>query len=163
MCTEPTDEDRQWFPDVAGNSDPMGTLRRAWAEYRDESFVLQFLSPKVMRDFHLFAIRDNTEAPSIRIEAIHDERGYKDVRRRLAQSYDVSCVDPDIQLTDADLAGSRRLVLTHFVRNGVLLDKDECDRTLAHIARLWGYRVRLVEVDANSSKKLREHETLPMP
>ncbi len=163
MCTDPTDEDRQWFPEIAGNGDPMGTLRSAWAEYRDESFVLQYLSPKVMRDFHLFAIRDNADAPSVRIEAIHDERGYKDVRRRLAQSYDVSCIDPDIQVTDADLSGSRRLVLTHYVRNGILLDKDECDRVLMHIARLWGYRVRLIEVDAQSGKKLREHETLPMP
>ncbi|HRD76780.1 MAG TPA: SpoVR family protein [Hyphomicrobiaceae bacterium] len=163
ICENPTDEDYAWFPDFAGNRDAMGTLRTAWADYRDESFILQYLSPKVMRDFRLFAIRDNAEAPTVRVEAIHDERGYKDVRRRLARNYDISVIDPDIQVTDADLAGSRRLVLTHYVRNGILLDKEECDRTLMHVARLWGYRVRLVEVDAQSGKRLREHETLPMP
>jgi len=32
-----------------------------------------------------------------------------------------------------------------------------------HVARLWGFRVRLVEQDAVSGSKLREHETLPLP
>ena len=77
----------------------------------------------------------------------------------MARQYDVSQQDPDIQVTDADLSGSRRLVLTHFVRDGILLDKDECDRTLMHVARLWGFRVRLVEVDNMTGAKLREHAT----
>ncbi|MDX2158045.1 MAG: SpoVR family protein [Hyphomicrobiaceae bacterium] len=163
ICLEPTEEDLRWFPDFAGNQDPMGTLRQAWADFRDESFVLQYLSPKVMRDFRLFHLKDNAESPAMRVEAIHDEQGYRNVRRMLARQYDVSTQDPDIQVTDADLAGSRRLVLTHNVRNGILLDKEECDRTLMHVARLWGYRVRLVEVDQASGRKLREHETLPLP
>ena len=32
-----------------------------------------------------------------------------------------------------------------------------------HVARLWGFRVRLVEVDTETGRKLREHETLPLP
>jgi spore cortex formation protein SpoVR/YcgB (stage V sporulation) len=163
MCLEPTAEDEAWFPDIAGKSDYMGVLRQAWADFRDESFIHQYLSPHVMREFRLFQLKDEGEKPAVRVEAIHDEQGYRQVRRMLARQYDVSQMDPDIQITDADLAGSRRLVLTHFVRNGILLDKDECDRTLMHVARLWGYRVRLVEVDTVSGKKLREHETLPLP
>ena len=163
MCLEPTDEDRAWFPGVAGNPDYMGVLRQAWADFRDESFILQYLSPQVMRDFRLFHLKDKGDNPAIRVEAIHDASGYRQVRRTLARQYDVSAQDPDIQVTDADLSGSRRLVLTHFVRDGILLDKDECDRTLMHVARLWGYRVRLVEVDSVTNKKLREHETLPLP
>jgi len=163
ICEEPTDEDMSWFPDIAGNQDALGTLRDAWANYRDESFVLQFLSPKVMRDFRLFHLKNDADNPAMRVEAIHDEQGYRKVRRELARQYDVSQQDPDIQVTDADLAGSRRLVLTHFVRDCVLLDKEECDRTLMHVARLWGYRVRLVEQDTATGRKIREHETLPLP
>ncbi len=163
ICIEPTDEDRAWFPAFAGNNDPFGTLREAWANYRDESFVLQYLSPKVMRDFHLFALRDEAKDPAVRITAIHDEQGYRDVRRRLSRSYDVATQDPDLQITDADLSGSRRLVVTHTVRNGIVLDKGECERTLQHLARLWGYRVRLIEVDGESGRVLKEHEVLPMP
>ena len=163
ICLEPTEEDRAWFPGFAGNQDPFGTLRDAWANYRDESFVLQFLSPKVMRDFHLFALKDDAKDPAVRITAIHDEQGYRDVRRRLSRSYDVSTQDPDLQITDADLSGSRRLVVTHTVRNGITLDKGECERTLQHLARLWGYRARLIEVDSETGRVLKEHEVLPMP
>ena len=97
------------------------------------------------------------------VKAIHDEQGYKDMRRRLARHYDVSAQDPDLQVTDADLSGSRRLVLTHRVRNGVLLDKTEAERTLQYLAQLWGYRVKLVEQDVEGTRVLKEHEALPMP
>ena len=45
ICTEPTAEDQQWFPDIAGNADPMAVLRDVWANYRDESFILQYPQP----------------------------------------------------------------------------------------------------------------------
>jgi stage V sporulation protein R len=161
ICLEPTDEDRAWFPDFAGCGDALGTLRQAWAEFRDESFILQYLSPKLMRNFRLFAVSDDAKDAAMRVAAIHDEQGYKDVRRRLARQYDVAVQDPDLQVTDADLSGSRRLVLTHHVRNGILLDKAEAERTLQYLAQLWGYRVKLVESD--DGRVLKEHEALPMP
>ena len=164
ICTEPTEEDREWFPELAGNGDWMGTLRQAWADYRDESFVLQFLSPKLMRDFRLFAVSDDSKdsghgaSPSI-----HDEQGYRTCAAGSSRHYDVAAQDPDLQVTDADLSGSRRLVLTHRVRNGVLLDKTEAERTLQYLAQLWGYRVKLVETDNDGGRVLKEHEALPMP
>ncbi len=163
IVREPTSEDRDWFPDIAGTGDDMAVLRDAWANYRDESFIQQFLSPKLMRDMRLFALKDDAKDPAVHITGIHDERGYRDVRRRLARMYDPSALDPDLQVTDADLSGSRRLVVTHTVRNGIILDKTEAERTLQHLAQLWGYRVRLVEVDADNGRVLKEHEVLPMP
>jgi stage V sporulation protein R len=161
ICLEPTDEDRAWFPDFAGCGDALGTLRQAWAEFRDESFILQYLSPKLIRDFRLFAVSDDAKDAAMRVAAIHDEQGYKDIRRRLARHYDIAVQDPDLQVTDADLSGSRRLVLTHYVRKGILLDKAEAERTLQYLAQLWGYRVKLVESD--DGRVLKEHEALPMP
>jgi stage V sporulation protein R len=163
MCLEPTEEDRQWFPEFAGNGDPLGTLKTAWAEFRDDSFILQYLSPKVMRDFRLFHIHDRSESPFMQVEAIHNEQGYRDVRRKLAAQYDTSITDPDIQVVSADLSGGRRLTLHHKVHNGVLLDKQACDRTLLHVAHLWGYRVKLMEMDNVTGEMIREHESLPMP
>jgi spore cortex formation protein SpoVR/YcgB (stage V sporulation) len=163
IATEPTDEDKDWFPEYAGCGDWMGTLRQAWADYRDESFVLQFLSPKLMRDFRLFVVDDDSKESAMDVAVIHDERGYRELRRRLARHYDIASQDPDLQITDADLSGSRRLVITHNVRNGVLLDKSEAERTLQYLSQLWGYRVRLVETEGDSGRVLKEHEALPMP
>ena len=159
----PTSEDREWFPDFAGSGDALGALKQAWAEFRDDSFVLQYLSPKVIRDFRLFEISDSAGSPAALVRSIHDDQGYRRVRRTLASHYDVSAHDPDLQVTDADLSGARRLVVTHNVRNGVLLDKEQCDRALQHLAQLWGYRVKLVEIDLDNGKTLKEHEALPVP
>jgi stage V sporulation protein R len=163
ICEEPTSEDRDWFPDFAGTGDTMGVLKDAWANYRDDSFILQYLSPKVIRDFRLFHIHDNTGATFVEVKSIHDEIGYRRVRKSLAAQYDASARDPDLSVVSADLSGGRRLTLQHRVRNGILLEKEQCDRTLQHVAHLWGYRVKLVEVDADSGKTLKEHETLPLP
>ena len=75
----------------------------------------------------------------------------------------IEIVHSPAQVTDADLSGSRRLVLTHRVHNGVLLDKTEAERTLQYLAQLWGYRVKLVETENDSGRVLKEHEALPMP
>ena len=163
ICEDPSDEDKAWFPDIAGNNDALGTLKFAWANFRDESFIMQYLSPRLIREFRLFALHDNSKRRVIKVASIHDERGYRDVRRKLAAGYDVSRQDPDLQIIDADLSGSRRLVLAHYLRDGVLLDKEQSDATLQHLAQLWGYRVKLIEIDKEKDRTLREHECLPMP
>ena len=151
MCREPTAEDRAWFPDIAGNGDPLGTLRFGWANYRDESFILQFLSPKVMRDFRMFRLQDDTAEPTLLVDAIHDDDGYRGIRRSLARSYDPGLSDADIQVVDVDLSGDRQLRLEHRTHPGRLLAKKDAEATLRQLAVLWGYEVRLMEVDANDA------------
>jgi spore cortex formation protein SpoVR/YcgB (stage V sporulation) len=99
----------------------------------------------------------------MRVASIHDEQGYRDLRRRLSRTYDVAAQDPDLQITDADLSGSRRLVITHHVRNGILLDKVEAERYAAVSRQAVGYRVKLVETDNNGGRVLKEHEACRCP
>ena len=145
ICVAPTDEDREWFPEIAGSGDWAAVLRDIWANYRDESFVRQFLSPRLIRQFRMFALSDKSSEPSLKVEAIHDAEGYRRVRSALAESYDVAANEPDIQVVDVDLLGDRPLVLRHTTRNGVGLAEAGREATLRHIRRLWGYEVRLQE------------------
>ena len=46
ICNQPTSEDRDWFPDIAGSGRWRETLIDAWANHREESFILQYLSPR---------------------------------------------------------------------------------------------------------------------
>ncbi len=50
ICEEPTDEDREWFPDLAG-TDWLDAVHFAMRNFKDESFISQYLSPKLIRDF----------------------------------------------------------------------------------------------------------------
>ncbi len=143
ICVAPTAEDREWFPDIAGKEDWRGVLRDVWANYRDESFVRQFLSPHLMRKFKLFLLTDKAAEPHYRIDAIHDSDGYRRVRAALADSYEVGHGEPDIQVIDVDLLGNRELILRHNVADGVELAEGSRDETLRHVKRLWGYDVRL--------------------
>jgi len=158
ICVEPTEEDRAWFPDIAGNGDPFGVLRHAWANYRDESFVLQYLSPEVIRRFRLFYISDDSSKPALRVEAIHDDIGYRKIRSALSRQYDLSRREPDVQVVDVDLTGDRCLVLAHYVHDGVLLEEKTCRTVLRHTAYLWGYAVKLLEIEAATDKVLKTYE-----
>ncbi len=161
ICAAPTDEDRVWFKDIAGNGDPLGTLRHAWANYRDESFILQFLSPAVMRQFRMFRLLDDAAEPYLLVDAIHDEAGYRELRRSVARSYDPGETDPDIQVMDVDLAGDRRLLLHHRTRPGQLLHQRDVEATLRYLAILWGYKVKLQEVDRSTESVLATHVADP--
>ena len=161
ICEEPTKEDRAWFPDIAGNGDGAGTLRHAWANYRDESFVLQFLSPKVMRDFRMFRLLDDTSDPTLLVDAIHDDEGYRSIRRSLARSYDPGLNDADIQVVDVDLSGDRQLMLEHRTHPGQLLAKKDAEATMRHLASLWGYDAKLLEVNVETDAVLATHIAKP--
>jgi spore cortex formation protein SpoVR/YcgB (stage V sporulation) len=161
ICTVPTEEDREWFPDIAGNGEPDKTLQHIWANYRDESFVAQFLSPRMIRSWKLFKLADREDEPTIEVEAIHNERGYREIRRALGRHYDVGWQEPDIQIVDVDMTGDRRLDLKHHVTNGILLAEEGRNQVMQHLADLWGYEVCLDEVDRDSRSVLKHHKVQP--
>jgi stage V sporulation protein R len=161
VVTKPDDEDREWFPEIAGSGDVMGVLRNIWANYRDESFIGQFLSPRLMRQFRMFHLHDDPEERAgVRVDAIHDDRGFRRVRRELAKQYDVGFIDANIEVVDVDLAGDRRLMLRHAVVKGAQLNEADARRVLQHLADLWSYDVSLVEVDA-ADKVVKEYVLNP--
>ena len=141
----PEEEDREWFPDLAGTGDWRGALKDAWANFRDESFILQYLSPKVMRDFRLFALGDDGKKPYYQVSAIHDESGYRRVRQSLASMYDLGLHEPNLQVIGADLDGDRKLTIQHQVFGDRKLDAGTKGAVLTHLQRLWGHDVEIVE------------------
>jgi stage V sporulation protein R len=159
--TKPTDEDRAWAPDIAGRNDVMGVLKEIWENYRDDSFIAQYLSPRLMREMKFFNIEDNPREPELVVGAIHDERGYRKLRRALARRYDPSESDPLMEVASVDLLGDRRLILDHKVLEGRTLSASASRRALQHIADLWGYDVELRELDNSTGQKLAEHQARP--
>jgi len=162
ICENPTAEDKEWFPGFAG-SDWLETCLHAVRDYRDESFIKQFLSPTLMRKMRLFSLNNNTSSNQYEVKNIHNSVGYKSIRETLSNMYNISNLIPDIEVADADFTASRTLTLRHNVVNGRLLDRST-DEMLKHVKRLWGYTVKLESIDTLTGDRiLRAYQTNTLP
>lgn len=144
ICEEPTEEDKYWFPDIAGK-DWLDTLHFAMQNFKDESFISQFLSPKLMRDFKLFSILDDETQSHLEVSAIHNEQGYRAIRQALSEQYNLSNLEPNIQVYNVDVKGDRSLTL-RFIPNKSVPLADSKDEVMKHLHRLWGFQVKLEQV-----------------
>lgn len=147
ICLDPTEEDKAWFPDWAGSDAPK-MLDHAMRNYKDESFVQQFLSPKVMREFRMFHLKDDDHSDTIGVESIHNNEGFKAVRQILATNYNLGVKEADIQVVHVNRDGDRSLTLHHRRRNRVPLD-SQAEEVLKHLHRLWGFDVHLLEYEGD--------------
>ncbi len=145
ICERPTDEDRDWFPDIAG-SDWLETIDQAMRHFRDESFILQYLSPTLIRQLRLFSILDDDRKQRLEVTAIHDEQGYQAIRRSLSNQYNIGRNEPHIEITRVEIEGDRSLTLRHTLNQRRPLH-GSANEVLRHLARLWGFTVRLETVD----------------
>ncbi|MFM2481118.1 SpoVR family protein [Celerinatantimonas sp. YJH-8] len=141
ICEEPTAEDKAWFPDIAG-SDWLETLHFAMENFKDESFISQFLSPKLIRDFKLFSLADHQNLPYLEVDSIHNEAGYRNIRQALSNQYNISNSDPNIQVYQVDIRGDRSMTLRYTPQNNIPLAQNT-DEVLKHLHRLWGFDVKL--------------------
>ncbi|GKW50383.1 SpoVR family protein [Halomonas sp. NCCP-2165] len=145
ICEAPTAEDREWFPDMAG-SDWLETLHFAMRNFKDESFIQQFLSPRVIRDLKLFTVVDDDQEEMLEVAAIHDERGYQRIREALSVQYALSVREPNIQVYSADIRGDRSLTLRHVQDRRRPLAKTVYP-VIRHLHQLWGFPVKLESVE----------------
>lgn len=149
VSMKPTEEDREWFDnqDWVGNGDWLKNVKWAIENFKDESFIQQFLSPKVIRDFRMFSVHDDEQDPKLLISGIHNKQGYKTVRESLSKQYNIGYTIPDIQVYNVNRWGDRSLTLRHYMVNKRPLESESTTDTLRYISFLWGYNVRLESVD----------------
>lgn len=150
ICESPDAEDEKWFPRLV-NTDWKKTLMDIRSNYVDSSFILQFLSPKVIRQFKFMSIEWDSdgeeyyddEGGSVQIiSAVHDDDDIKHIRRNLSEQYNAATQLPSIEVTACDLLGDRVLHLTHASAEGRTLSEDSTE-VLDYVRILWGYDVEL--------------------
>ena len=116
----------------------------------------QFLGPKVMRAFRMVNLNDRASDPALVVTEIHDDSGYRRIRSLLADQYDPARMAPLIEATDIDLSGDRSLKLSYVSRRKQRLHDASAKQTLTHLQVLWGYKVTLQEIDAETDRVLGE-------
>ena len=144
MSLEPTKEDKEWFPDIAGKGDWVSNFRYIVENFKDETFVLQYLSPKVIRDMKLFEIADSSKNHFYLVDSIHNEYGYQNIRESLSKSYNRENYVPDIQVFDVDIYGDRTLTLNYTSVDNKEIDEKDLETILYNISSLWGFPVKMI-------------------
>ena len=146
ICENPTDEDKEWFPDIV-NTNWVETIDLAMRNYKDESFIAQFLSPKVMRDLKLFVVLNDDNRTELEVTEIHEENGYKQIRNILSQNNNISMTEPNIQVYGVDIRGNRSLTLRHVQHDSRPVDKRDLDEIMKHLYKIWGFTTKLESVN----------------
>lgn len=147
ICESPDEEDRKWFPEIAGNGEGLETIKHIVANYRDESFIMQFLSPKIARQFKMFSLHVSEGSGYLEVNATHDDEDFLRVRKTLSEQYDLSRSVPQIEVVDVDWNGDRWLMLEHKTKNNQRLDYANMKKTAFYIQYLWGFNVKMEYVD----------------
>jgi spore cortex formation protein SpoVR/YcgB (stage V sporulation) len=97
----------------------------------------------------------------MRVEAIHNDEGYRLVREKLAEQQNVNNQIPYMNVVDVDVWGSRRMTIEHRTPKRHMLDEADLHKTLYHLTNLWGYSVRLKTIDDQSGELLDQYEGFP--
>jgi stage V sporulation protein R len=148
ICEDPTEEDKQWFPYLA-NTDWQKSIDFAMRNYKDESFISQYLSPHLIRELKLFNIIDDDSESEIIVNAIHNEQGYQTIREALSRQYNIGYQVPDIQVAEVDIEGDRSLTLHHMQHERRPLG-DTTDEVLRHVYKLWKFPVKLQSMNLSN-------------
>ena len=101
----------------------------------------------------LFNILDDDKSEEIEVTAIHDDHGYLRIREELADQYNLSKLEPNIQVFEVDLRGNRSLTLQHIQHDRVPLDNEDATQVLKHLRHLWRFDVLLDSIQEGKVTK----------
>lgn len=144
ICETPTKEDEEYFPHMAGQP-WVETCLDAVRNYRDESFVQQFLSPHLIREWRLFELSDLESEEYYIVTATQNKRGYDKVRQSLSSMYSISRMFPNIQIVNSNLKGDRTLELQYLPTSNQDLDMKSTLAVVDYVSLLWGYKVIVLD------------------
>jgi stage V sporulation protein R len=146
MCEEPTEEDRRYFPDLVGK-DWVDEIKYAMVNFKDDSFIAQYLSPTVVKEFKLFHVEHKNGRQHYRVQNIQDQTGFYALREKLSKQYHRGAMVPEIRIVNVNLSGDRCLEMDHEPLNHSPLDEISAETTLAHVAALWEFPVELRTIE----------------
>lgn len=155
VCENPTDEDKEWFG--AGyktyfeGKDWRDVTKYAMMNFKDESFISQYLTPKVIRDFRFFTVHDKRSDDHVTIANIHDYEGYRKIVHDLSEQYNLANFIPQLSIIDANIKGDRTLTIKHDVVNGAFLSQKSVAKMYPHVQRLWGFDVEIIGADVDGN------------
>ena len=159
---EPTDEDREWMSDIAGKWRCVRHVAEIWANYRATSFISQYLSPRVIREFW-FVQCPRRWRNEMNVAAIHDDGVMgKSVARSRSTTISPTAIrkfrsSTSILLAIASSSCSTACSMGWCSRRVIPI------RCFSTSLDLWGYDVKLVEVRRQRHEVKCRTQSAPVP
>ncbi|MDP2668527.1 MAG: SpoVR family protein [bacterium] len=110
---------------------------RGWG--RDSSFLDNFLTEELVRDFNLFEYQHKGQ--DMVVSEVASEDGWRKVKKTLVQNVGTGTI-PVIKVEDANYRNNRILFLKHS-HDGRDLQLEYAEKTLGYIKQLWGRGVSM--------------------
>ena len=157
-CENPDEEDYETMPLCAGQP-WLPTMKYIMANFKDENFVLEFLSPKVIKKLQLCCVEDDQDNNYYEVKAIQNKTDYREIRRYLSKQYSFTQLLPQVEVVGFDATKDRTLYLRHTMLEGRALEKEMEKATLKYVRRMWGYPVQFESVREDGSLNNRTKRT----
>ncbi len=144
ICTNPDDDERERFDLIIGR-DWKEVIPEVAYNYRDESAIKQFLSPRTIEEFSLFVVQNKEDSNFRTVSAVVDEEDYKAVRDALAYNYNFTNVLPTLEIVDYSVwpEACATIEITRSKNQDVQLS----DQTIQALEGLFGDNVQLRDAE----------------
>ncbi len=141
ICETQEDEDLQEITILQG-MEWKKAINFAAINFKDESFVSQYLSKKLIRDFKLFAVEDNPENGYLEVTSTHVDDDFKNLRNLVSKEFNIFYKIPEVKVLGADLKYSRKLnIKIEGARGRHTVDRGYLDRMATLIKVVWPYSI----------------------
>lgn len=143
ICESPTEDDYKTMPLIAGTH-WIETVNDVVRNYKDETFIRQFLTPSLMTRMKLMRIETDESKDSYVITGTHHKEDYEAVKNSLAESMTWHAHFPDIKISSKD-DGSKHgvLCITLIGHRGANIDIDQLEVCVSQMRLLWGGHVEV--------------------
>jgi len=141
ICENPTDEDKKLFPNLIGKN-WLDEVKYAMENFNDSGFILQYLSPKVVRDLQLMVT--SAAVPQamygsnvVEVTQVHDDNDFLMIRKQLSENYNLTNRLPQIIIKESR-EPAHRVTLQHLKTYDQELDVKSAMDTIHKFKFLWG-------------------------
>ena len=136
-------EERDAVPPDSGEKSGEELLFEVRETDRDTSFLRRFLTPALMQELDLFQ-HESKRGPAgqnLRVVTQTSDEGWREIKETLIRAVGMGSF-PVIRVEDANQGGNSTLLLGH-CHDGRDLEREEAEKTLRYVHRLWGNPVIL--------------------
>jgi spore cortex formation protein SpoVR/YcgB (stage V sporulation) len=145
IITNPTEEDIKWFPDIAGKQDYMTIMKEIVQNFRDESFILQYLSPKVIRDMKFMSLLDEQDS-YYTVEYVHSDEDVLAIRKALSAQYSFARHVPLVKIIGVDWGSSRELSVEIVIEKDRFIEETSGIKVIEYLQALWGFNCEITAI-----------------